>query len=98
MNVCFLQIETLNNKAREEGGESQKRRAGYGFIYCPNHAKHETGIYNPDLRDGERESQKRSQIGRDRERSVNEAKVGRERLRVGDERRKRLESKGRKDQ
>lgn len=70
MNVCFLQIETLNNKARAEGGESQKRREGYGFIYCPNHAKHETGIYNPDLRDEERESE----IGRDRERGANEAK------------------------
>lgn len=78
MNVCFLQIETLNNKAREEGGESQKRREGYGFIYCPNHAKHETGIYNTDSRAGERESKKRREIGRDREKSVN----GRKRTQV----------------
>lgn len=49
MNVCFLQIETLNNKARERGAERPERREGYGFIYCPNHAKHETGIYNPVL-------------------------------------------------
>lgn len=74
MNVCFLQIETLNNKAREEGGESQKRREGYGFIYCPNHVKHETGIYNTVLRAVERGGEKRREIGRDRKRSANEGK------------------------
>lgn len=74
MNVCFLQIETLNNKAREEGGGSQKRREGYGFIYCPNHVKHETGIYNTVLRAVERGGEKRREIGRDRKRSANEGK------------------------
>lgn len=74
MNVCFLQIETLNNKARKEGGESQRRSEGYGFIYCPNHVKHETGIYNTVLRGGERGSEKSREIGRDRRRSANEEK------------------------
>ena len=29
-----------------EGGRAPGWGEGYGFIYCPNHAKHETGIYN----------------------------------------------------
>lgn len=80
MNVCFLQIETLNNKAREEGGGGRRRREGYGFIYRPNHAKHEAGIYNPELGDGGG-APGRSEIGRDRERRENEAEMGGERRR-----------------
>lgn len=97
MNVCFLQIETLNNKAREEGGESQKRREGYGFIYCPNHVKHETGIYNTVLRAVERgggagrgerlEGTERGVRMRGREHKWRERGMGMERLWVGDERR-----------